>query len=302
MHCPQCGVDQPMGVTVCGFCGAAMAGSAPVLRQGEAEAIWRGAAQVGRAARRTRRWLTLAAAAALAGLSLGWIAMTLAGAREAGDGAADSQAATAEPSDAVAGVAGDAADPAPTPVAAEAALARGRGVDRLDEARLGELADELARLAAGGDAAELARWVDARARYRLRVEDAAEVRDLRGGKPELLAHWLTPWMVAELDGGSSDDVFDIERVAVEFDRRRGYVVRRVESAGDVSRLRFPRALLVPLGLRGELELATAGGVDFGPFRDRGERCAGRETVHFATSPAGVKVVEVDRVGSCRRDG
>jgi len=299
MHCPHCGADQPMGVTVCGFCGAVMARGAPALRRGEAEAIWRGAAQVSRAARRTRRWLAVAGVAAVAGLALGWAVVRVAGERPpaAGDADASTESAPAAslPGAGRADVAAEAQVVA-TPTAPPT-LGRG-GATRLDEDGLIAIAEELARLAAAGDAAGLARWVDARTRYRLVVEDAGGIRELRGGKPELLAHWLAPWLAGELDGGGFDDAVEIERVAVEFDRRRGYVVRRIDSVGDVSRLRLPRRLLEPLAARGALEPAAAEGVDFAPFRDAAERCAIRETLRFAAGPGGIRIVDAERAASC----
>jgi len=298
MHCPHCGADQPMGVTVCGFCGAVMARGAPALRRGEAEAIWRGTAQASRAARRTRRWLALAGAAAAVGLVLGWAVVRAGGARAAASPGAPADAAT--PPAAGPPATGAAEASAAAAAASPPTVVRGRGATRLDEDGLRAIAEELARLAAAGDAAELARRVDSRARYRLVVEDAGGIRELRGGKPELLAHWLAPWLAGETGGGSFDDTVEIERVAVEFDRRRGYVVRRIESAGDVSRLRLPRALLEPLAARGALDPATAEAVDFAPFRDAGDPCSIRETLRFAAGPGGLQIVDAERAASCGR--
>jgi hypothetical protein len=303
MRCPQCGVDQPGGVSVCGYCGALMSGGAPALRSELAEAATRGVAQASAATRGARRWLGLVAAALAIGLVAGWAAFQLASAaRVPEDGGAAARPAAPEPT----------AAPEPAPASAPAGsdpvgvaepdVVRGRGVDRVTEDELLRLAEQLAGWAEQGDARELARRVDGRARYLLRIEDDDEIRELRGGKPELLAHWLAPWMVGEIFGGGALATIEIERVAVDFDRRRGLVVRRVEALGDVSRLRFPRALLEPLALQGELDLEQAERVDLSALRVAPAACTGTESLRFAVGPAGVKVVEVERAGRCRPAG
>jgi hypothetical protein len=296
MRCPQCGVEQPLGVTVCGFCGALMVRGAPALRSEDAEAFHRGAAQASRAARSAGRWLVLIGAALAVGLLAGWIVYRTT-VQPSAEPAVASEPATmapeAEPARASDGSAGAAGAPA-------AEVVRGGGTARLDDEQLHRFAEQIASAAERGDARWLVARVDARARYRLRLEDAFERRELSGGKPELLAHWLAPWLVSEIYGGSVDESIELDRVAVDFDLKRGLITRRVETAGDVSRLRFPRALLEPLALRGTLDLELAGRLDLSPLRIPTVLCSALETVRVATGPTGLRVVEVERTGRCRR--
>lgn len=294
MRCPKCGVEQPLGVTVCGFCGAPMAGDAPSLRPEDAELFLRGAAQAGRAARLARRWLGLGAAAAAIGLVAGWVVF---GAHKRGEAAAAAsvERVSPAPSDeprADEPIAGPGAAPAPSVV-------RGGGAVRLDESRLSELADDLASAAERGDGRRLAGLLDARLRYKVRVDDAGGARELRGGKPELLAHWLAPWLVDELYGEIVDQTIDVERLGVDADRRRGQIVRRIETVGDVSAIRFSRPLLEPLALRGEVDLETAARLELSPLRVPTNRCRAIESLRVAVDPAGIRIVEAERVASCR---
>jgi hypothetical protein len=282
-----------MGVTVCGFCGAAMAGAAPALRPEDAEALWRGAAQATRVAHGARRWLLLGLGATAVGLAAGWLVLGAHGDSAAAPAVAAATAASKPPAAAGRGERSPAAAP-PQP-----AVVRGETAVRLDEDRLHELADELAAAAASGDARRLVARVDARLRYKLRVDDAAGARELRGGKPELLAHWLAPWLVDELHGEFVDQTVEVERVAVDFDRRRGQIVRRIETAGDVSGIRFSRELLEPLALTGVVNRTAAARLELSPLRLPTSRCRGVETLRVAADPAGIKIVEAARVESCR---
>jgi hypothetical protein len=293
MRCPHCSADQPGGVTVCGFCGAVMTGDRSPYRAAAAAA----AAAAEAAPRRRRRWAALVAAALGAGLAAGWIGMeavrSLAG---------DPQAAAAP--DAEPASRGAAAVPFTGPATEVSAAGGGAGIVRggasgpLTVPRLEELAERIGALAAEGDSRALAAVVDPRARYRATVEDGLGRRELDGGKAELLAHWLAPWLVAEREGGLVDETIELQSARLAADPRQGVVVRRLESGGDPLRLRYPPELLRPLGLAGALSPGAVAALDLSAYSSAGGRCVATETLRVALAPGGPRVVAAERAALC----
>lgn len=281
MDCPQCGMDQPAGVTICGFCGAPVV--ALPLRKSAPAAL--PGTRSGQARPRRARWVLGLLAVAAVGAAL-W---------QAGRGAAPTPAA--EPG----------AKPAGTEVRREAvagggerAAARGRPLalagGRLSEEWLAELAAELEARAEAGDAAGLAALVATGARYRSTIEDASEVRRLDGGVPELVAHWLTPWLAAEVEGLSIVERIDVREVELAPGGESGRISRRIEPATDPSRVRFPKELLTDLARGRTPSAAHLERLDLGALD--GVACRVDEGIQVGATPRGYRIVSVERFGSC----
>jgi hypothetical protein len=287
MRCPHCSAEQPGGVTVCGFCGALMAEAASPFRAASAEPPGR-----------SWRWAVLVAGALAVGLTAGILLR--------GFESSPPPAATARPSaDGAAEPFGDELTPAAPPAgdgpfeaAPGRAVVRGRDMGPLTVERLEEFAARLAELAATGDARALAAVVDTRARYRSTMDDAHGRRELDGGKPELLAHWLALWLAAERVGGMVDELVEMQSVRVAPDPRQGIVVRRLEAGGDVTRVTYPRELLGPLAAAGALAPRATEALDLAPLTAGHERCVATETMRVALAPTGLRVIEVERIGRC----
>jgi len=293
MRCPHCSAEQPGGVTVCGFCGAVMVGGSSPFRAAAAAA----AAEAEAAPRRAWRWMAIMGAALAVGLAVGFVATDLARTPAADADAAPQPELTAPEVSAAEGAApGSAASEGSA--AADPAVARGRPTGPLTVAQLEGLAERIAALAADGDSRALAAAVDPRVRYRATMEDAFGRRELDGGKPELLAHWLTAWLVAEREGGLADEAVEIQSARIAADPRQGIVVRRLQSGGDPTRVRYPRELLAPLAFAGALAPRAVAELDLAPFSRPGEGCVATETMRVALSPTGLRVIEVERFGRC----
>lgn len=292
MRCPQCSAEQPGGVTVCGFCGAPMVG-------GGALAVGpRGAGQAQEGSNPTRRWILLLGVALAVGLTVGWLLR--AGARDAGgsesepDAFSESEAATASAGPSEGEWQGESA----VADSAEPMVVRGSGAERMTVERLEAFAEELAALAAEGRSAPLAARVDPRARYRSTTVDAAGRRELDGGKAELLAHWLAPWLAAERAGGLVDELVELQNVEVDADPRQGVLVRRLEAGGDATSIRYPRGFLLPLATRGALAPNETAALDLSPLTESVSRCVTTETLRVAVTPLGPRVIAAERLGLC----
>jgi len=292
MRCPQCSAEQPGGVTVCGFCGAPMVGGS-ALAGG-----WSGAARADEEPLRWRRWASLMALALAVGMAAGWLLRTVP--REDGHGEGEG-AVTNRPESLLAEPRADGGartEAGERPVGNEPTVVRGQRGERMTVERLEAFAEELAELAADGRADVLATVVDPRARYRLTMQDPAGRRELDGGKAELLAHWLAPWLVAERFGGLIDEIIEVQNTALDADPRQGILVRRLEAGGDATRIDFPRRFLLPLATRGALAPNETAALDLSPLVDSNARCVSTETVRVAATPMGLRVIAVERIGLC----
>lgn len=291
MRCPQCSAEQPGGVTVCGFCGA------PMVESTALDAGLRGAGQAVEEVKPGRRWASIVACALIGGLAIGWLVQT--GGREdaTGEGEQVPVEALSAAAEATTGV-DTWSDSTPATVAGEPSVVRGRQSDRMTVEGLEAFADELADLAADGRASELAARVDPRARYRLTMQDASERRELDGGKAELLAHWLAPWLAAERSGGLVDELIEPQSATIDADPRQGILVRRLEGGGDATSIRYSRGFLLPLAMRGALAPKETAALDLSPLTDPVVRCVATETLRVAATPLGPRVIAVERIGLC----
>jgi len=291
MRCPQCGADQPGGVTICGFCGAAIL----AVPQSESAPIPFGAGRAPERRRMSPLWL-LGAVVVASAVFLAWPK-----AKPQAEPPHRSESGAGELSTRPVAVSPEARAPASDENSSPPLAVRAfRG--RLTPDGLRGFADELERRAQAGPGSGLADLVDVNVRYQSVVEDGNERRELRGGAPELLAHWQVGWLAGEAGLPVPDDVIAVEEVTVAPSGTSGTVTRRVESTGDVARIAFPRPLLEELARRQPVDAEALGALDLRSLVDRPVDCRSRETIEVSATPIGIRVVAVQRRGDCRPAG
>jgi len=282
MRCPSCDADQPDGVTICGFCGSVMVAPAetePSVPAGLAAAA---------APERSGGWMLVGGLlfVLLGGALFAWREV-----RRYDEPPAEPAATVTAPAD---------VEPAPRARATRRPTSRAvpPATRRLDPGDLWSLADALELLTAEGDSLELARRLDAGLGYRSEVVDVGEVRRLDGGRPELLAHWLTPlWIerVEGLDAGAGPETVAVE---IDSDGRSGTIERSLDSPVEPSRLDFPVPLLLRLARGIPVSTEDLSGLDLRPALRATTPCHVDERLRVAFTREGLRVVEVDRGGRC----